>query len=247
VSYGINLHRALCIIIKFNINFTGWRVGQLRILGVVGSRRKKGNTSILVQEALKPFRMNNIETKLVFLSDYGISCCNGCEGCKETYKCVINDDMQKLYPDILGADAIILGSPAYFYNITADMKAFIDRCYCFEIFDREDRSVWMGLNEALGGKYAVVIAVCEQEREEDMGFTAEAMQKSLEALGYRVVSTVKALHLFKAGEALNNEKAMHDARQAGEKLLKYLRLREKVKKQFNNSIFCKKSYQQEEE
>jgi multimeric flavodoxin WrbA len=201
----------------------------LKILGVVGSRRKKGNTSILMQEALKPFKMNNIETKLIFLNDYNISDCNGCEGCKDTYKCVINDDMQKLYPDILESDAIILGSPAYFYNISADMKAFIDRCYCFEIFDKEDRSVWMGLNEALGGKYAAVIAVCEQEREEDMGFTAEAMQKSLEALGYRVVSTVKALHLFKAGEALNNEKAMQDARQAGEKLLKYLQLKERIK------------------
>jgi len=201
----------------------------LKILGVVGSRRKKGNTSILMQEALKPFKMNNIETKLIFLNDYNISDCNGCEGCKDTYKCVINDDMQKLYPDILESDAIILGSPAYFYNISADMKAFIDRCYCFEIFDKEDRSVWMGLNEALGGKYAAVIAVCEQEREEDMGFTAEAMQKSLEALGYRVVSTVKALHLFKAGEALNNEKAMQDARQAGEKLFKYLQLKERIK------------------
>lgn len=203
----------------------------MKILGVVGSRRKKGNTSILMEEALKPFKMNNIETKLVFLDDYNISDCNGCEGCKETYKCVIKDDMQKLYPDILESDAIILGSPAYFYNVSADMKAFIDRCYCFEIFDKEDRSVWMGLNEAIGGKYAAVIAVSEQEKEEDMGFTAEAMIKSLEALGYRVVSTVKALNFFKAGEVLNNKKSMEDANQAGEKLLKFLQLKEKVKVQ----------------
>ncbi len=207
----------------------------MKILGVVGSRRKKGNTSTLTQEALKPFKMNNIETKLVFLDDYNINDCNGCEGCEETYKCVINDDMQKLYPDILESDAIILGSPAYFYNVSADIKAFIDRCYCFEIFDKEDRSVWMGLNEAIGGKFAAVIAVSEQEKEEDMGFTAEAMIKSLEALGYRVVSTVKALHLFKAGEALNNKKVMEDANQAGEKLLKFLQLKEKVKVQLSKN------------
>jgi len=205
----------------------------LKILGVVGSRRKKGNTYTLMQEALKPFTMNNIDTKLVFLDDYNINDCNGCEGCKETYKCVINDDMQKLYPDILEADAIILGSPAYFYNVSADMKAFIDRCYCFEVFDKEDRSVWLALNEALGGKFATVIAVSEQEKEEDMGFTAEAMIRPLEALGYRVVSTVKALHLFKAGEALNNKKIMEDANKAGEKLLKCLQLKEKVKAQLS--------------
>ena len=205
----------------------------MKILGVVGSRRKKGNTYTLMQEALKPFTMNNIDTKLVFLDDYNINDCNGCEDCKETYKCVINDDMQNLYPDILEADAIILGSPAYFYNVSADMKAFIDRCYCFEVFDKEDRSVWLALNEALGGKFATVIAVSEQEKEEDMGFTAEAMIRPLEALGYRVVSTVKALHLFKAGEALNNKKIMEDANKAGEKLLKCLQLKEKVKAQLS--------------
>lgn len=207
----------------------------MKILGVVGSPRKKGNTSILMQEALKPFKMNNIETKLVFLDDYNISDCRGCEGCKKTYKCVIDDDMQKLYPDILDSDAIILASPTYFYNISADMKAFIDRCYCFEVFDQEDRSVWMGLNEALGVKYAAVIAVSEQENEEDMGFTAAAMQKFLEALAYRVVSIVKAPHLFKAGEALNNKKALEDAKQAGEKLLKFLQLKEKIKMQLSNN------------
>ena len=58
----------------------------------------------------------------------------------------------------------------------------------------------MGVNEALGGKYAAVIAVCEQHNEEDMGFTAEAMEKPLRALGYRITDTVKAPGLFKAGE-----------------------------------------------
>ncbi len=203
----------------------------MKILGIVGSSRKKGNTSILMQETLLPFEEQGINTELVFLGDYNIEDCNGCESCKDTYKCVINDDMQKLYPAILESDAVILGSPAYFYNITASMKAFIDRCYCFEVFDEDDRSVWMGLSEALGGKYAAVIAVSEQERIEDMGFTADVMEKSLEALGYRVISTVKALHLFAAGEALKNEQAMQAAKQAGEKLLKTLQLKKRVIKQ----------------
>ena len=203
----------------------------MKIIGIVGSCRKEGNTSTLMQEALKPFQTNNIESKLVFLDDFTFVGCTGCEGCRETYRCVIDDDMQKLYPELLEADAIILGSPAYFYNVTGDMKTFIDRCYCFEVFDNEDRSVWMGLNEALGGKYAAVIAVCEQEKEEDLGFAAEAMSRPLEALGYRVVSTVKALHLFQAGEALQQKKALNDAYQAGQKLLKTLQLKERVKAQ----------------
>jgi len=171
-----------------------------------------------------------METELIFLGDYNIADCTGCEGCKDTYQCVIDDGMQKIYPRLLEADAIILGSPTYFYNVTADVKAFIDRCYCFEIFADDDRSVWMGLNEALGGKYAAVIAVCEQYTEADMGYTAEAMAKPLEALGYRITDTVKALRLFKKGEALKDKETLEQAENAGKKLAKTLKLRADVEK-----------------
>ena len=209
----------------------------MKILGVVGSRRKKGNTSIMMQEAMNPFEMQSIETEIIYLGDYNIKGCNGCEGCKDIYKCIIEDDMQKIYPLILESDAVILGSPAYFYNVSADMKAFIDRCYCFEAFAEGDRSVWMGINEALGGKYAAVVAVCEQLKEEDMGYTAVLMEKSLAALGYRVVSTVKVLNSFEAGEALKDKKALQEARQAGEKLLKILQLRKKINKQLSDNCY----------
>ncbi|MDK2924712.1 MAG: hypothetical protein PWQ41_486 [Bacillota bacterium] len=200
----------------------------MKILGIVGSKRKKGNTSCLVQEAIRAAQNEGAETELIFLGDYSIKDCTGCEGCKHTYKCVINDDMQKIYPLLLEADGIILGSPTYFYNISADMKAFIDRCYSFEVFAEDDRSCWLSINEALGGKYAAVIAVCEQHDEKDMGFTPEAMSKSLEALGYRVVDTVRVLGLFKAGEALQDNKALEQSRKAGERLVRTIRLRRNV-------------------
>ena len=200
----------------------------MKVIGVVGSQRKKGNTSTLVQEALKPLEEQGAETELIFLGDHEIKSCNGCEGCKKTFKCVIEDDMQKIYPLILDADGVILGSPTYFYNVSADIKAFLDRCYCFEVFDDKDRSVWMGIHEVLGKKYAAVIAACEQYNDEDMGCTAEVMRKSLEALGYRVVDTVKAFGFFKAGQVLQSEKVTAEARQAGERLFKTLKLKESL-------------------
>jgi multimeric flavodoxin WrbA len=206
----------------------------IKILGIVGSKRKNGNTSILIQRAIEIAREEGIETEVIFLGDYTIADCTGCEGCKNTYKCVVNDDMQKIYPRLLEADAIILGSPTYFYNVSADVKAFIDRCYCFEMFAEDDRSVWMGINEVLGGKYAVVIAVCEQYSEVDMGYTAEAMVKPLEALGYRVIDIVKALGLFKKGEALNDKRALDQTAKAGKKLAKTLKLRKDVERKLNS-------------
>ena len=184
------------------MNEQGSAAAGYAVLAIAGRHRKEGNTFHLIQAALEPFKMEGHEIQYLFLSDYSFRDCIGCEGCSETYQCILQDDMQKLYPVNLESDAIILGSPTYFYNISAPMKAFLDRCYCYEIFDDHDRSIWMSLNEALGGKYAVVIAVSEQENLEDMGFAAKAMQKPLEALGYCVIQTVKVLHAFKAGEVI---------------------------------------------
>ena len=200
----------------------------MKVLGIVGSRRKNGNTAYLVQQALQAIESIEVETELIFLGDYNIRGCTGCEGCKDTYKCVIMDDMQKIYPLIMESDGIILGSPTYFYNITTDMKAFIERFYCFQVFAEDDRSVWSSINEALGGKYAVVISICEQNDERDMGFTAEAMSKPLEGLGYRVVETVKILKLFKKGDALENQNALEQVKRAGHKLEKTFRLKKET-------------------
>lgn len=201
----------------------------MKILGIVGSKRKKGNTYHLVERALKGAESKGAQTELIYLGDYSINGCIGCEGCKESFTCVINDDMQKLYPLLLEADGLILGSPTYFYDVSADVKAFIDRCYCFDVFADDDRSCWVSVNEALGGKYAAVVAVCEQHEEKYMGFTADVMTKSLMALGYRVVDTVKAIGFWGPGEVLNDNKLMTRTEKAGERIVSALILRDRIK------------------
>jgi len=209
----------------------------MKILGIVGSKRKNGNTAYLMQQALQEIESDEVETELVYLGDYNIRGCTGCEGCKDTYKCVIKDDMQKIYPLIMNSDAIVLGSPTYFYNITSDMKAFIERLYCFQLFAEDDRSVWSSVNEVLGGKYAVVISICEQNDEKDMGFTSEAMSKPLEALGYRVVAAVKILKLFERKAALENQNALDQVKEASVKLVKTIRLRKGTEKKLKCKTF----------
>ena len=204
------------------------QVITIKILGIVGSNRKKGNTSLLIQKALEEAEQEGAHTELLFLSDYQYSDCTGCEGCAKDFQCVIEDGMQQIYPKILEADALILGSPTYFYNLTALMKAFIDRLYCYEIFDKDDRSVWMPLNEALGMKYALVIAICEQQSTEDLGFTDQAMSKPLEALGYRVTDSLKILHAFDKGDVLSQPETLEMVKEAGKRLVKTVQLREAV-------------------
>lgn len=210
----------------------------MKLLAINGSPRRKGNTAILLEEAIKTLP-EEVEVEIIQLSDLEFGGCLGCEGCAATYQCVVKDDMKALYPKIIEADGLILGSPTYFYNVSSLMKAFIERLYPFELFDEEDRHVWVSGFELFGFKYAVVMAICEQLEVKDMGFTMEAMAMPLEALGYRVVEKVAVLNLFKKGEVRNHLEPQIKATQAVEKLYKTIRLAHDSKKSLRGIVETK--------
>lgn len=99
----------------------------MKVLGIFGSPRKGGNTDLLLEEALKGAEAEGAQVERLRLTDYTITPCKECHGCDQTGTCVILDDMQKIYPKLLGADIIILASPIFFYGVTAWAKALIDR------------------------------------------------------------------------------------------------------------------------
>ncbi len=103
----------------------------MKVLGIVCSPRKGGNTEIMVTEALAATREAGAETELVLVADKNIAPCDGCEACHKTGVCKIKDDMQPIYQQLEAADAIILGTPVYFGNVSAQAKAIIDRTYSF--------------------------------------------------------------------------------------------------------------------
>jgi multimeric flavodoxin WrbA len=99
----------------------------MKILAISCSPRKKGNTVILLTEALKGARQEGAEVELYSVSGKTIKPCDGCRTCTEAGKCHIQDDMQELYPKLLAADGIIFGTPVYFYSMAAQAKTIIDR------------------------------------------------------------------------------------------------------------------------
>jgi multimeric flavodoxin WrbA len=101
----------------------------MKVLGIVCSPRKGGNTEIMVEEALTAARQAGAETEIVLVADKKIEPCDACGTCRETDKCKIKDDMQPLYQQMEAADAIILGTPVYFHNVSAQAKAIIDRTF----------------------------------------------------------------------------------------------------------------------
>lgn len=204
----------------------------MKILGFVGSPRKKGNTDILIDAVLDGAKKKGFDVEKIYLSDLDFSGCIACEGCRLTCKCVLDDDMKEIYKKLEASDGIVLGSPTYFYNMTWLTKKFLDRLYAYEVFDETDRSVWLSPNEINGMKYAVTVSVCEQETEENMGFTSQAMNLALRSVGWRTVDEVKFLHLFERGKVKNEPLFLEKAEAAGEKLAKTIILANKIK---NNS------------
>jgi multimeric flavodoxin WrbA len=101
----------------------------MKLLGIVGSPRKNGNTEILVKEALKLAIEAGWQTDLFLLSEKTVAPCDACGGCRRTESCVIKDDMQELYQLMNQANGIILASPVYFGTVSAQTKAVMDRTF----------------------------------------------------------------------------------------------------------------------
>jgi multimeric flavodoxin WrbA len=104
---------------------------KTKLVGFVGSPRKSGNTESLVAAILGGAKEKGAETKLVRLAERNISGCQGDYACRQTGRCVRKDDMQECYDDVMGANAVILGSPVYMWQMTAQTKLFVDRLLAF--------------------------------------------------------------------------------------------------------------------
>jgi len=193
----------------------------LKIISINGSRRKKGNTELLIQSILKPLEQNKAQIESIFLGDYTIDACTGCEGCSTSWDCVIKDDFQSLIKKMDEADGIILASPTYWYTVTSDMKRFIDRCYCLIQFPTS-RSEWIGKYDGTG-KLCVPAAVCEQREEENMGNTLTLLTDFAKDIGMEVPESVKALGCFEAGSIQKEQALLENTESAGERFLQRLK------------------------
>jgi len=100
----------------------------MKVLFILGSPRKGGNTELLLEPVMQGIVDAGSSSEFVRLTDLDIHPCQACGGCSETGVCVIPDDMQRLYKKIDSVGRIVVGSPIYFYGVTAQAKAFIDRC-----------------------------------------------------------------------------------------------------------------------
>ncbi|MFZ5759224.1 MAG: flavodoxin family protein [Thermodesulfobacteriota bacterium] len=100
---------------------------MINVLVFNGSPRKKGNTEVLLAAVGRGVEAGGGTMEIIRLADFAIAPCISCGGCDKTGICVVKDDMGVLYEKIDQARRIVLASPIYFYGVTAQAKAFVDR------------------------------------------------------------------------------------------------------------------------
>lgn len=188
----------------------------MHILCINGSRRKGGNTSSMLTALNQAAEKEGATTETILLGDYAIDACTGCEGCHNSWECVIKDDFAALVHKIDSADALVLASPTYWYTVTSDMKRFIDRCYSLIQFPL-NRHEWISKYQDTG-KRCVTMAVCEQHDESMAKDTAALLTTVARDLGFKTVDEVRAAGFFEAGCVLNDAGVMERAGIAGKKL-----------------------------
>lgn len=182
----------------------------MKILGIVCSPRISGNTEILVREALEAAGEEGGDTELLHLSGRRIQPCNHCEACHDQGECCLNDDMVDIYPMLLDADGIILGSPVYFWSVTAQTKLLIDRTYAL-------RYPTLRLQHKVGGGIAVAGRRGHLE-------ALTLINQFFLGQGMIPVSLGVDGRGSKKGDVQNDIRAMKESKQLGVDVIKLLRM-----------------------
>ena len=99
----------------------------MKVIGIVGSPRKNGNTELLTTHALKAIAEEGLDTELITLAGLTINPCNACMICQKEERCSIEDDLFPIYLKMKEAQGIILSSPVYYGSATALIKGLMER------------------------------------------------------------------------------------------------------------------------
>ncbi|MBU0544582.1 MAG: flavodoxin family protein [Proteobacteria bacterium] len=101
----------------------------MKIISIVGSPHgKKGNTALLLDEVLKGAQHMGAKNETIFLKGGSVLPCLGCDKCHIKGFCPQKDEFETIKLKILEADGLILASPNYIFSVSAQLKAFMDRC-----------------------------------------------------------------------------------------------------------------------
>jgi len=178
----------------------------MKVLAISGSPRPQGNTAFLLDEVLSELEKAGIETGRIDIAQANIKPCLGHDNCAEYKKCLQHDDMDAIFKDMAEADGLIVATPVYYYNVTAQLKAFIDRHY---FLYKHDISLEF---KAVG----VVILAEEQGLDDTLNTLVQYLDSSFKVKAHELV--VLTGYAAREGDAKDNAELISLARDMGQTL-----------------------------
>jgi multimeric flavodoxin WrbA len=180
-----------------------------KILGIVGSPRKNGNTHILVSTILQSAGETGAKTNLVLLGEQKIKECTGCHACWKGRSCPRHDDMNDLYQKIMDCRALVLGTPVYWFGPTALMKAFIDRFVFFNCPENREKII---------GKPVYLAIPLEEDNPDTYNPVVDFFRKTLDYLQMNLEGTIIAPGVGWKGEIREKPEKIKEAEEMGRKM-----------------------------
>ena len=183
-----------------------------QVLVILGSPRRKGNSSTLAARISRGAKSAGAEVDTVFLHGLKISPCRGCDTCKkqDSKGCAIKDDMQEIYPKLIRADAWVIASPVYWFTMSAQTKAFMDRCYALTAYAE---------NPFAGKRIAIAMSYGDADPVRSGCVNAlRTFQDAFRYTGSKIVGMVYG-SATEAGEIADNKALMREAEELGKRLV----------------------------
>jgi len=180
---------------------------QIKVLGIVGSPRKGGNTDIIIDEILKGAKKNGANTEKILLSDLTINPCDGCNVCFKTGECKHKDDFTVLKDKLNESEVWIIGTPVYWWGPTAILKAFIDRWYEYEL-----------KRQFFHGKRMILVIASGGSSESYSRHIIGMMEDITQYLGINLEDKIVCIGVSRRGDVKNKPELLKKALELGMKL-----------------------------
>lgn len=181
------------------------------IVGIVGSPRKAGNVSCIVNQVLKGAADSGAKTKIHYLNDMDIRGCQSCRACIKKGICPTKDDMELILEDIKAADGVIIGSPVYIWQVSGQTKIFMDRMYPLTDENHKPR---------YGSKKLVMVYTQAAPFKFMFRKYFRYMRKVFKDMGLKHFKDIIVPKCFEPEAAARNVKAMNKAYAVGKALAK---------------------------
>jgi len=190
------------------------------VLALYGSPRRKGNTALLLKRCVEGARAAGAEVEEIVLRDLKMSPCLEIYGCKESGRCVIQDDFQSVYDKLASCDGLILASPIFFYTVSAHTKILMDRCQSLWVKKYWiDQTPFGTLNPAKKGLF---ISVGATKGKKLFDGTLLTIKYFLDTLGMELWKSLLYRGLDLEGDILKHPGYLDEAYVAGKELAQTL-------------------------